>query len=104
MKLIEDGKVQLDDPALKYGVTLASDGVIRVKHIFSHTSEGNPGERYQYNGARFAELDKVIEKASGKSFADLLMTDILDPLGMNEIRTFALSENRPDSCAASNVG
>jgi CubicO group peptidase (beta-lactamase class C family) len=84
MQLIQDGKVKLDDPVSKYGITLESDGLIRVRHLFSHTSEGNPGEQYRYNGNRFAELDKVVEKATGKSFAELLITNILDPLGMNE--------------------
>jgi len=84
MQLIQDGKVKLDDPVSKYGIVLESDGVIRVRHLFSHTSEGNPGERYSYNGNRFAELDKVIQRASGKSFAELLIANILDPLGMNE--------------------
>jgi CubicO group peptidase (beta-lactamase class C family) len=84
MKLVQDGKIKLDDPVSKYGITLESDGVIRVRHLFSHTSEGNPGERYSYNGNRFAELDKVVERATGKSFAELLIANILDPLGMNE--------------------
>ncbi|HEX5602551.1 MAG TPA: serine hydrolase [Pyrinomonadaceae bacterium] len=84
MRLVQEGKIKLDDPVSKYGVTLESDGVIRVRHLFSHTSEGNPGERYSYNGNRFAELDKVIERATGKSFAELLIANILDPLGMNE--------------------
>lgn len=84
MKLVQDGKVNLDDPVSKYGITLESSGVIKVRHLFSHTSDGNPGERYSYNGNRFAELDKVVQKASGKSVAELLITDILDPLGMSE--------------------
>src|SRR5678816_4606394 len=84
MQLVQDGKIKLDDPVSKYGITLESDGVIRVRHLFSHTSEGNPGERYSYNGNRYAELDKVVEKATGKSFAELLIANILDPLGMNE--------------------
>ncbi len=84
MQLVQEGKVKLDDPVSKYGITLESDGVIRVRHLFSHTSEGNPGERYSYNGNRFAELDKVVQRASGKSFAELLIANILDPLGMNE--------------------
>ena len=84
MQLVQDGKVKLDDPVSKYGIMLESDGVIRVRHLFSHTSEGNPGEQYRYNGNRFAELDKVVQKASGKSFGDLLITNILEPLGMNE--------------------
>src|SRR5829696_7646343 len=84
MQLVQDGKIKLDDPVSKYGITLESDGVVRVRHLLSHTSEGNPGEQYRYNGNRFAELDKVIERATGKSFAELLIANILDPLGMNE--------------------
>jgi len=84
MQLVQEGKIKLDDPVSKYGITLDSDGVIRVRHLFSHTSEGNPGEQYRYNGNRFAELDKVVERATGKSFAELLIANILDPLGMNE--------------------
>lgn len=84
MQLVQEGKIRLDDPVSKYGITLESDGVIRVKHLLSHTSEGNPGEQYRYNGNRFAELDKVIQKATGKSFGELLIANILDPLGMNE--------------------
>jgi CubicO group peptidase (beta-lactamase class C family) len=84
MQLVQEGKIKLDDPVSKYGIVLESNGVIKVRHLFSHTSEGNPGEQYHYNGNRFAELDKVIQKAGGKSFAELLISNILDPLGMNE--------------------
>lgn len=84
MQLVQEGKIKLDDPVSKYGITLESEGIIRVRHLLSHTSEGGPGEAYRYNGNRFAELDKVIQKATGKSFGELLITNILDPLGMNE--------------------
>jgi CubicO group peptidase (beta-lactamase class C family) len=84
MQLVQDGKIKLDDPVSKYGITLESEGVIRVRHLFSHTSEGVPGEVYRYNGNRYAELDKVVQKATGKSFGELLITNILDPLGMDE--------------------
>ena len=84
MQLVHEGKIKLDDPVSKYGITLESNGVIQVRHLLSHTSEGNPGERYRYNGNRFAELDKVVEKATGKPFAEVLIANILDPLGMNE--------------------
>ena len=84
MQLVQDGKIKLDDPVSKYGITLEGDGVIKVRHLLSHTSEGNPGEQYRYNGNRFAELDKVVERATGKSFAEVLIANILDPLGMNE--------------------
>src|SRR5678816_4746013 len=84
MQLVQEGKIKLDDPVSKYGINLESEGVIRVRHLFSHTSEGIPGEHYSYNGNRFAELDKVVQRASGKSFGELLIANILDPLGMNE--------------------
>ena len=84
MQLVQEGTVNLDDPVSKYGITLESNGVIRVRHLLSHTSEGNPGEQYRYNGNRFSELDKVIQGSTGKSFAELLIANILDPLGMNE--------------------
>src|SRR5687767_6497309 len=83
MQLVQEGKIKLDDPVSKYGINLESDGVIRVKHLMSHTSEGNPGESYRYNGNRFAELDKVVQRATGRSFSELLIANILDPLGMN---------------------
>ena len=84
MQLVQEGKIKLDDPVSKYGITLESDGVIRVRHLLSHTSEGNPGEQYRYNGNRFGELDKVIQRATNKSFGELLIANILDPLDMNE--------------------
>lgn len=84
MQLVQEGKVKLDDPVSKYGINLESEGVIRVRHLLSHTSEGNPGEHYRYNGNRYGQLDKVIEKATGKSFAELLIANILDPLSMDE--------------------
>jgi CubicO group peptidase (beta-lactamase class C family) len=51
----------------------------------SHTHPKEiPASSTRYNGNRFAELDKVIQQATGKSFAELLIANILDPLGMNE--------------------
>ena len=84
LQLVQEGKVKLDDPVAKYGIALESAGVITVRHLLSHTSEGTPGEQYRYNGNRFAELDKVVQGAAGKSFGELLIANILDPLGMHE--------------------
>jgi len=80
MQLVEEGAVDLDDPISQYGVSVESDGVVRVRHIMTHTSEGVPGSHYQYNGNRFGRLDGVIESASGRSFGDLLVERILQPL------------------------
>jgi CubicO group peptidase (beta-lactamase class C family) len=80
LQLVEAGKVSLDDPVSKFGITLASPGVVRVRHLMSHTSEGEPGARYAYNGNRFSLLDSVIVRASGKPFAQMVAERILVPL------------------------
>jgi len=82
MQLVEEGLLDLDDPVEKYGVHLESQGVIRVRHLLTHTSEGVPGSHHDYNGNRYIMLGKVIEGASGKSFAELLTERILIPQGM----------------------
>jgi CubicO group peptidase (beta-lactamase class C family) len=80
MQLVEDGSVGLDDPVSEYGVDLEADGIIRVRHLLTHTSEGVPGSHYAYNGGRFAELGQVILVATGRTFGELLVERILEPL------------------------
>jgi CubicO group peptidase (beta-lactamase class C family) len=92
MQLVEQGKVSLDDPIEKYGINLGgrwgSDSRIKVKHLLTHTASGNtwngfkPGYSFRYNGNWYNELGKVIEKASGQSFGELLMKNIVIPLDL----------------------
>jgi CubicO group peptidase (beta-lactamase class C family) len=82
MQLVEAGRVDLDDPVSEYGVALSGPGVIRVRHLVTHTSEGVPGSEYRYSGNRFAYLDQVIAAAAGRSFGELLVERILGPLGL----------------------
>jgi CubicO group peptidase (beta-lactamase class C family) len=82
MQLVEEGMLDLDDPVSEYGVELESDGVIQVWHLLTHTSEGVPGTRHNYDGNRYAMLGTVIEAATGRSFAELLSERILEPLNM----------------------
>ena len=93
MQLVEDGLVNLDDPVGDYGVELSSPGTIRVRHLLTHTSEGTPGTRYAYNGNRFADLDRVIESASGQTFVSLLHEQILRPLGLEDTAPNPLDES-----------
>ena len=90
LQLVEQGKVNLDDPVSKYGVTIKGPGVIRVKHLLGHTSEWEPGSLFLYNGGRYARLQKVIERASGKPLAELMNDTLLDPLGMSDSAPFFL--------------
>jgi CubicO group peptidase (beta-lactamase class C family) len=90
LQLVEQGKVDLDDPVSKYGVFIKGPGVIRVKHLLGHTSEWEPGSLFLYNGGRYAYLQKVIERASGRPFAELMADTLLDPLGMSDSAPFYL--------------
>ena len=85
MQLAEQGLVNLDDPVSQYGVNLGSPGVIRVKHLLSHTSEGTPGSQFIYNGDRYALLDKVILSASGLRFDKLVKQKVFTPIGIQNI-------------------
>ncbi|MFB0519366.1 MAG: serine hydrolase [Acidobacteriota bacterium] len=82
LQLVEQGKLDLDAPIAAFGIRVNSPGVITVRHLLSHTSEGQPGTAYRYNGDRFKFLGQVIKRASGKSFRELLTENILKPLNM----------------------
>jgi CubicO group peptidase (beta-lactamase class C family) len=84
MQLVEQGLVGLDDPISNYGLSLPGTGTIRVRHLLSHTSEGVPGDQFRYNGDRFALLDQVIQRATGKSFATCVMESIVTPLDLRQ--------------------
>jgi len=50
LQLVEQGKLNLDEPMSKYSSDF-KDTRVKIKHLLSQTSQGTPGERYQYNGA-----------------------------------------------------
>jgi len=82
MQLVEEGLVDLEDPISDYGVNLEADGIVTVRHVFNHTSEGVPGTVHRYNGGRYIRLGDVMREASGSTFAQLLAERILAPLGL----------------------
>lgn len=82
MQLVEQGKLDLDEPVSHYSTDFKNDSV-KVKHLLSHTSDGpTPGDRYQYDGNRFDYLTAVIEKKTGKPFREVMVKTFLDPLQM----------------------
>jgi CubicO group peptidase (beta-lactamase class C family) len=94
MKLVEDGKVNLDDPISKYNINLGarwgSDPRIKVKHLLTHTASGNsfngfkPGYSFRYRGDWYMRLDDVILQSSGSSFGELLVDQVIRPLKLKE--------------------
>ena len=57
---------------------------ITVRHHFTHTAQGKPGETYRYNGFLFSFLSLVAEEASGRPYPDLLVDNIIAPLEMKD--------------------
>jgi CubicO group peptidase (beta-lactamase class C family) len=85
LQLIQEGRIALDDPVADYGIVLPSPGVIRIRHLLSHTSSGMPGTLYRYDGNRFSLLDSVIARGAGGSFATEVVRRILRPLALTSI-------------------
>ncbi|MDR7098835.1 CubicO group peptidase (beta-lactamase class C family) [Lysobacter niabensis] len=83
MQLVEQGKLDLDEPVSHYSSDFKDDSV-RIKHLLSHTSEGTPGEKFSYNPERFEYLKAVLEKKTGKPLRQLFVETFLDPLKMRD--------------------
>jgi CubicO group peptidase (beta-lactamase class C family) len=95
VKLVSDGVISLDDPVTKFGVSIPGGTGITVRHLANMTSEGTPGRTFSYNGDRFGLLEQVITSATGKSFGELTVNQILKPS--------ALSQTAPNTGSSSFV-
>lgn len=82
MQLVQEGKLSLEDPVSRYGVNLPEGDKVLVRHLMNHTSEGTPGQHYQYNGNRYGQLSLVVQAATGRSLQELVYERIIQPLGM----------------------
>lgn len=83
LQLVEQGKLDLDAPVSRY-VPEIKDDRVRIKHLLSHTSEGMPGEAFNYNPERFEHLKTIIEQVTGKPLRQVFVESFLDPLGMRD--------------------
>lgn len=89
MKLVEENKLSLNEPINKYVYNRNIADSIKIKHILSHTSQGEIGQHFYYSG-RFGWLTTVIEKASGNPFEKEIDEKIIQPLGLKN--TFLLKD------------
>ncbi len=113
MRLVESGRISLDDPVGKY--IEGEWGEIRVRHLLTHTSGlpdevaarvgdrsfatyateqlletirqltpvAPPGDRFLYSDANFFLSQLVTEGASGKPWRQFVGREILEPAGMH---------------------
>lgn len=91
MKLVQAGKLDLDEPINNYLENSNLSDSIKVKHILSHTSEGDPGGFFNYS-PRYSILTSVIEKTSNMSFEDMVRTQILEPLSLKNTHPISNEE------------
>jgi CubicO group peptidase (beta-lactamase class C family) len=78
LQLVEEGRLDLDAPARRYAPALKLPDEVLVKHLLTHTSEGNVGTEYVYGTNRYAMLGNVIEAISGERFEDVIRRRVLE--------------------------
>jgi CubicO group peptidase (beta-lactamase class C family) len=103
LKLVDNGKIDLDTPLVKYlpGRYDVGDDPrldqITARHVLSHTTgfpnwrpRGDknlkiyftPGDRFSYSGEGFVYLSKVVEHITGERLEAFVKRTVLDPLNM----------------------
>jgi CubicO group peptidase (beta-lactamase class C family) len=107
LKLVNEGKWDLDEPLYNYWIDpdIANDPrhkLLTTRHILSHQTgfpnwrwnnkskklafNFDPGKKYQYSGEGMEYLKKALEKKFNKTFDQLAQELIFTPLNMTETR------------------
>ena len=115
MKLVEEGKLRLDDPVSRYMPDFASNGKdqITIRMLLTHTSglapdppldparsgksaiyaeinqeelEAPPGMRFIYSDTGFIVLGELVEKIAGIPLDEYTRRSVFEPLHMQETR------------------
>jgi len=81
-QLEAEGKLSLEDPISKYAPSYNFSDAIKVKHILSHTSQGEEIGQHFYYSNRFSLITNVIEKTDNQSFEISIKNRIIDKLGL----------------------
>ena len=113
MKLVEEGRIRLNDPVAQFVPDFGRYGKsgITIRHLLTHTSglrpdldlevefhgadeaihraidevpEAPPGERFVYSDINFFLLGDIVRRVSGERLDRYAQAQIFDPLGMKE--------------------
>jgi len=128
MILVEEKKLDLDDPISKYLDVPNAWSAITVRHLLTHTSglgdypekfslQQNyteddllnmikaqplgfaPGEKWSYSNLGYVTLGILIRKVSGEFYGDLLQKRVFAPLGMSHTRVISEADIIPNRAA-----
>lgn len=115
LRLVEEGKVELDQPVAAYLPEFGNRGkeAITVRHLLTHTGgltpdnslsdyadgaaktwerigalglRAQPGAEFIYSDVGFIVLGQLVERVSGQRFDQFAQTQIFQPLAMSETR------------------
>lgn len=122
LKLVEEGKLDLDKPLAEYlcYADVKNDeriNSITARMVLTHTSgfpnwrpknevlkiHFQPGERFSYSGEGFLYLQKVVEHISGLSLEEYTQKNVFIPLGMTH-SSFIWSNGSKKSAAHNAAG
>ncbi|HEY3626623.1 MAG TPA: serine hydrolase [Terracidiphilus sp.] len=124
MKLVQEGRIRLNDPVAAYLHQFAQNGKqdITIRELLTHYSGlapdldlqapwagrdtafamamaqkplNPPGSRFVYSDINFEVLGFLVEKVSGESLADFASRNVFTPLGMKHTRFLPPYEWRP---------
>jgi len=114
LKLFAEKKLGADDPLSKWVLDFPSADAITVRHLMTHMSGvrdpdklrrlirmnmtsaevvgalrteplgSKPGEVYSYTTANYAILGHIIERVTGKTYAEIVKQYVYDPAGMRD--------------------
>jgi CubicO group peptidase (beta-lactamase class C family) len=71
----------------------SNEDVLTYLIKFKPAITNQPGTHFEYCNTNYALLGLIIEKASGKSYADFLQTNFFAPLQMNDTYVFNMSDS-----------
>jgi hypothetical protein len=90
MQLVENKKISLDESINNYVFNDKIPDSLKIKHVLSHTSQGDVGQNFYYSG-RFGWLTAVVEKAYQSTFEEVIQDKIIKPLGLKN--TYLLKDS-----------
>jgi CubicO group peptidase (beta-lactamase class C family) len=81
LQLHDEHTLLLSDYLLKYGINMVGMEQVTIEDLLTHTSR----KTFKYSDRRYYVLEKVLNKATGDTFGQLLKKRILDPLQLKYI-------------------
>ena len=81
-----DPMFQSREIAQEMGMDAPADCAAIIRYMLGKPLDFDPGSRYSYSNFGYCVLGRVIEQVSGQSYEDYVQTQILAPIGIEDMR------------------